>query len=335
MRIGQLDYTGRLPSCLSVAAKDSFAYVTWDSVPQFRSVDVSDARNPVLAGGCDVFNRPQDMVLRDSFVYVAEGRRFQVVNVARPREPVLVGSCGIQDGVFGLVVQDTLAYVAGVSLEIVDVANPASPYVVSSGGRPSIGVAVSDTFAYVPSFDTLFVYSVANPVQPRILSTTPTGRSWDVVLGDSVLFIGTSDGVEAYDVRNPAEPRRIGAASAPYSNRRLCYADGYLYSALWEAGVAVYETTTTGIAERGPAVQPNPSWLRAAPNPTSGRVKLVGAASTSRVTAYDATGRALAIEVSTGEGGDVELNAAGLKPGVYFVEVLEDKRIGVLRLVKP
>ncbi len=209
-----------------------------------------------------------------------------------------MGSCVIQDGVFGLVVQDTLAYVAGVSLQVVSVANPANPVVISSGGRPSIGIAVSDTFAYIPSFDTLFVYSVANPSQPRMLSATPTGRSWDVVLCDSLLFVGTSAGVEAYDISNPVEPREIGVATAPYSNRRLYHDGRHLYAALWEAGVAVYETTATGIAESGGPIEPTSNPLRAVPNPVSSRVRIIGAARAARVLVYDAVGRAVGIEAA-------------------------------------
>jgi len=319
----------------AVAARDSFAFTGWWATPYFRSFDVSDPRYPRPAGGGLVQTIPEDMVLHDTLVYLVGRLRFNVVNVARPREPVLVGSCNIQDGVWGLVVQDTLAFVSGVSLYIVNVADPASPYVVSTSGRPSVGVAVRDTFAYVPSFETLFVYSVADPALPRVLSTTPTGRAWDVVLGDTLLFIGTNVGVEAYDVGNPAEPRRVASASAPYGNRRLCYVGGYLYGAFWDAGVAVYETTTSGIAERVATSPSSSRRISAVPNPASDRVRVIGAGETARVVAYDAAGRAVGVETARSKGGDIELNVAGLEPGVYFVEVVENKRIEVLRIVRP
>ncbi|MBN2464198.1 hypothetical protein JXD38_01045, partial [candidate division WOR-3 bacterium] len=157
----------------TTTASDSFAFVGWCQTPYFLSVDVSDPASPKHVGGTVVQTIPEDMVLRDSFVYLAGRLRFNVVNVARPREPTLVGSCVTQDGVyFGLAIQDTLAFIAGgPSLEIVNISDPSNPRVIGSGGRPSTGVAVRDTFAYVPyPYDTLLVYSTADPTNLRLLS---------------------------------------------------------------------------------------------------------------------------------------------------------------------
>ena len=334
--LGVYDTVGQNPVfCGAVVGRDSFAFLAWPR-PRVVTIDVIDPTRPGRAGGCEeMFSQPEDMVLRDTLLYCAEASRFQVVNVARPREPVLVGSCNIQDGVWGLVVQDTLAYVAGVSLYIVNVADPSNPVVVNTAGKPSIGVAVRDTFVYVPSIETLYVYSAADPTQLRVLSTTPTGRAWDVVLGDSLLFIGTTVGAEAYDVSNPAQPRKVAEASAPYSNRRLWYSDGYLFSALWDAGVAVYETTATGVSEQRPAAACGQVRIRVVPSLARSRVRLVGTAKVHRVVVYDATGRAVAVGVTARKEGDVELNVAGLVPGVYFVEVVDSRGVEVLRFARP
>jgi hypothetical protein len=321
--------------CEAAVARDSFAFVGWWPRPTFRTILVSDPANPQEVAGFSVPSKPEDLVLRDTLVFGVGRMRFYVVNVARPREPVLVGSCNIQDGVWGLVVQDTLAYVAGVSLYIVNVADPASPFVVSTSGKPSIGVAVRDTFAYVPSFDTLYVYTVADPSQPRVLSMTATGRAWDVVLGDSLLFIGTTEGVEAYDVRNPVEPRKVGEVGAPYSNRRLWYSDGHLYAALWDAGVAIYETTAAGITEQRSGAGNGRSRIRVVPSLARSRIRLMGAAKALRVAVYDAAGRAIAAEVTGKEDGYIELNVAGLVPGIYFVEAVDANGAEMLRFARP
>jgi len=320
--LGGYDTAGTAGVVRSATAKDSFAYVAWP-MPRVLTVDVTDPRRPQRAAGtAGMFAYPEDMVIRDSFVYCAEGRRFQIVNVARPREPVLAGSCVIQDGVFGLAVEDSLAFVAGTSLQILSIAEPASPQVIFTGGRPSIGVALSDTFLYVPSFDTVFVYSIADPAQPRLLSQSATGRAWDVALGDSRLFIGTNAGVEAYDVTNPVQPRRIGAAAAPYGNSRLCYANGYVYSAMWEAGVAVYETAGTAITEPGTTpVLALPLPVAAYPNPASGLLR-VGplALNNESVEVRDAAGRLVRRAGSTGKRNFVEIEISALRSGVYFVQ---------------
>ncbi|UCG43726.1 MAG: T9SS type A sorting domain-containing protein, partial [candidate division WOR-3 bacterium] len=339
--LSALDTVGQWELTASVVARDSFAYMPWTPQPtRLRAVSISDPRNPtVVAAVNGSIGSPADMVLRDSFLYTAGRYRFQVVSIARPREPELVGSCVTNDGVyFGLALQDTLAYVAGgPSLQIVNVANPANPQVVGNGGHPSTGVAVRDTFAYIPyPYDTLFVYSVANPASPRRLAAVPASVwPWDVALAESLLFVGTSQGVDMYGLDDPAQPRYVAHISTPYGVRRLHYAAPYVYAALWDAGVAVYETTATGVGERRAAAQAGPGRIRAVPNPAAGRVQLIGAAKAASVDVHDAVGRAVVVEATRTQGGDIELNVAGLEPGVYFVGVVENKKAEVLRIVRP
>jgi hypothetical protein len=326
--IGTYDSAGQMPFMHSAVAHDSFAYVRW-GIPPFRTVDVSDPASPRYAGGVDIFNPPQDMVIRDSFVYIAEVNRFQIVNVARPREPVLVGSCA-GDGV-AVVVQDTFAYTSAGVTRIMNVARPASPYIAGTiSGRSATGLAVRDTFLYLPyAYDTLFTYSVANPAQPRVLSAVQTGV-WphDVVLGDSIAYVALSDGfgVEVFSLADPGRPARRGRASAASGIRRLQYVDGRLYAAMWEAGVAIYETTTTSIGEPA-APKPRTSAFRVWPNVTTGNVRLTasGTPQDLDVAVYDISGSRLGNVPlqATMEGGATEyrLNLSGLPAGVYLVRV--------------
>jgi len=238
----------------AVAAHDSFAYIEWIPFTDLHSICVSDPAHPTLAGGGAAQTLPGDMVLRDTLLYIAGRLRFNVINVARPRQPSLVGSCTTQDGVyFGLVVQDTLAYTVGDGFQIVNTARPDSPFLVSTTTGGASGLAVRDTFAYIPDgLDTVHIYSVANPTAPHVLSAVPCDVwPWDVALGESKLYVGTSDGwgVDVYDLTNPGQPVRRGRASAPTDIRRLQYAGGYLYAAMWDAGVAIFETTQVAIAE--------------------------------------------------------------------------------------
>jgi hypothetical protein len=326
--IGSYDTTWYMTA---VVAHDSFAYVEW-ARPKFRTVDVTDPINPVYAGTCELFGYPEAMVLRDSFVYVAEIRRFQIVNVARPREPVLVGSCVSNDGVeFGLAIQDTLAYVAGgPTLQVISVADPSSPYIVGEGGRPSEGIAVRDSFAYIPyPYDTLFVYSVADPANLRMLSAVPASVwPWDVALGESKAYAGScaSSCIDIFDLSNPGQPVRVGVAHAPYGLRRLRYVDGRLYATMWEAGVAVYETTSVGIQEK-PGLSDKPAGLRVWPSLARDEVRFefVAAARATYIAVFDVSGTRLKyvplqVNMKGGAANGV-IDLAGLSTGVYVVRV--------------
>jgi hypothetical protein len=332
-------YGASEPYTTSVVARDSFAFVDWYGLPLFRVVDVSDPSRPLLLGGVDVFSYPEAMVLRDTFVYVAEARRFQIVNVARPREPVLVGSCVSTDGVyFGLAVEDTLAFVVGgVNVEVVSIADPSSPHVVGNGGPGSYGVAARDTFVYIPyPYDTLLVYSIADPTSFRLLSAVPASYfPSDAALGESRIYVSSVYGLDVYRLDNPAQPVHVGSIASPDAVFRLAYLGGLVYAAMQQSGIAIYETTAVGVSERGAASTARHARLRVASNPVRDAVRILGASSGTRVCVCDATGRAVSVKPAKWKGGIIELNTAGVRSGVYFVEVKDTSTTVVLRVVKP
>jgi hypothetical protein len=343
-RLGGVDIVGLNPACMSVAARDSFAYMHWYQRPQFQSVDVSDPTRPQRVAGVDVTNPPEDMVIRDSFVYVAEINKLQIVNVARPREPVLVGTCsGSGDGV-AVVVQDSFAYMAADAIRIINIARPDSPFVVSTiADHVATGLAVRDTFLYIPYvYDTLFTYSVADPAQPRLLTFTPLGV-WpkDIVLGGERAYVALNgaQAVEVLDLTNPGCPVSRGQTRAPYGAKRLCYDNGLVYAALWQAGIAVYETTAVGIAEQAPARQ-KPATLRVWPALTSGEARLTLGAAAGRadIAVYEVSGkrtehvrRQIVMKGGATEG---VLDLSGLAAGVYVVRVQSEGKSFTAKVVK-
>jgi len=280
------------------------------------------------------------MAIRDSFVYVVEDYRFQVVNVARPREPVLVGSCLSGTGqYFEVVLRETLAYVAGgPNLEIISVADPSDPYVVDTGARFSMGLAVRDTFAYIPwAYDTLFVYSVADPADLRLLSSVPVGGVLlsDAALGNSKVYVSSVNGIDIYGLDDPSLPVHRGSLTSPEPVLRLTYSGGLLYAAMQEAGIAIYETTAVGVSEGWQVLRPAGARLGVAPNPVRDRIRVIGATADARVVIFDGVGRVVHAKPTQQKGGAIELNTVGLRSGVYFVEVKEKSATTVLRIVKP
>ena len=93
------------------------------------------------------------------------------------------GSVGTDANPIGVAVSGTTAYVvsqAGNTLQVFDVASPASPVLlgsVATGSNPS-GVAVGGTTAYVVSIggNALEAFDVANPASPVLLGSAGTGN---------------------------------------------------------------------------------------------------------------------------------------------------------------
>ncbi len=321
----------------SVAIRDSFAYMGfWPSLQDLRVIDISNPSRPVSAGGVNVYNRPEDMVLRDSFLYIAEANRFQVVNVARPREPVLVGSCvtSTYSG-YDLAVAGTFAYVAGLPLLVVSLAQPDSPFVAGEFGGGVWGLDAVDTVLYAVGQNAQFwTLSVANPASPRLLDSIRL-PSYD---GEDVAVVGTKAyvsevAIRILDVSNPGDLRLIGQASVPQWTPRLVYAAPYLYACCAEGGVCVFETLPTGIEERIDAGQQNGLTIR--PSVTDGRLVIRGQVlcEDPKLAVFDVSGRevmrATMPAQRDGESGRWLVDLSRLSSGVYVLR-LEGKGVNAI-----
>jgi hypothetical protein len=333
-----LDTTGQRPLSEAVAVRDSFAFVAWSPFPTLRSVDITDRTRPRFTGGCNAGN-PSDIVLRDSFAYVAAIRLFSVINVARPRQPVLVGSCVTGDALSaGLELVDTLAYVANMVSDVVSVADPAHPSVVGSFGRGAWNIRVRDTFAYMTGYSAVRTYSVADPRTPRLLDSVRVGQPVnDIALADSLAYFGCQDGVRLMTLEDPARPAVVGFGATPYLVWRTTYAAPYLYAACSEAGICVYETTQTGVAE-GLPTRPRTARLTATPCPTSGLLRLVpsgGIRTPARIAVSDAAGRVVLMKpIVPHSERAFTLDLSQLSAGVYFVELRSAERREATRTVR-
>jgi len=333
--LGHIDSTRGMISN-AVAARDSFAYMGWVTHPWLRSVDVADPMNPVKAGAVDLFNPAEDMVLRDSFLYVAEDNRFQVVNVARPRSPVLVGSCNLPDYAAGMWLKESLAYVAYWPVSIVSITNPVSPVIVGQIWRGCSNVVVRDTIAFLSS-GVLVWYSVANPGAPYVVDSINLARTVrGLAVVDNVVYACNLLGVLfAVDVSDLHSPRIVATTLLPYVAERITYSPPYLYAVCLDAGISIYETTSVGIRERTAQDRPPEGTIVVQPNPTTGHCVLsVVNAGSVNVSIRDVAGRTVPVERGQPEreaGLALELN--GLEVGVYFVVVNVAGRVVSTKLI--
>jgi hypothetical protein len=314
----------------TATARDSFAFIGMSGIAGrkfLRVLDVLDPSNPTLVAQESCFNPPQDLVVRDSFIYVAEESRFQVFNVARPRQPVRVGSCD-GDGV-SIVLRDTFAYTAAGAIRVTNIARPDSPFVVTTIGRSSWDLSIVDSMLFCQPGPAIW-YSLANPAVPVPVDSIDMGH-WIVGMTAVNRTIYACSGpsyttLYAISIADLHQPRVIDQTTLPYTVKRITYAAPYLYLSCWEAGVAIYETTAVGIGERGPGA-PKPAALRLWPTLTTGEVRLaVGeAARSSDIAVYDMSGKRLGhvpLRVNV-KGGAAEgvADLTGLPAGVYVVRV--------------
>jgi hypothetical protein len=287
----------------TAVVRDSFAFVGWVTHPWLRVVDISDPRDPRKVGTCDLFNPAEDIVWRDSFLYVAEIARLQVVNVARPRQPVLVGSCATRDLTWaGLCLRGNTAYVAGPydGLHIIDVTDPQNPSPVKVlGGISTWGCFVRDSLLFVSNFDdSLHIFNIANLYNVFQLGAVyVSGAGSDVeVLGDYA-YVGAK-GLGLVNVSNPHNPVLVDYYSTPDNVMRIVCDSPYVYAACYGGGVCIFETTQVGIQEPSRRAKQSAKFV-----PTIIRGAEWKAFTDGSAEVFDA----------------MERRATQAKPGVYFV----------------
>ncbi len=331
-------------TCRSVVAKDSFAFIGWRPNPYFRSMLVSDPTRPEQVGSGVVQTIPEDMVLRDTLVYLAGRLRFNVVNVARPRQPVLVGSCVTGDlHMAGLWLQGNLAYFAGAydGLYILDIADPGNPAIVRIlSGVSAWGCCVRDTLLFVSDFDdSLHIWSVANLSNVYQLGAVHvSGAGHDVKVMGDFAYVG-ADGLGLVDISDVRNPKLLAYYTTPDFVRRVVCDSPYVYAACYSAGVCIFDTATLAVAER-PDVAVRPAELRVLGSVTNGRATIefsVPARKEVNLQVFDVSGKSIGrpdvLAVCPGTTRH-QLDLTGRPTGVYIVRVSVGNRVDHLRITK-
>jgi hypothetical protein len=268
--LANLDTAGGGPGCYAVINVESLAYLSWWGIgnPLLRVVSIAPPESTHFVGAAQCFNPVRAMVLRDSLLYCAEDYKFEVFNVANPRQPVWRGICNLSTWRGGLALHDTFAYVAP-DIQVINIARPDQPTLVSTTSCSAWDIALRDTFAFIAhSRESLKVYSVANPHGPRRLNSVwVPGQARAVTVRDSYVNLGCDD-FRVFDIADPVSPVLTGQYSTPYLVMSLDSDSQYVYGACYLAGVCVFERLPVGITEpRRENERQMLSPVRLSPNP--------------------------------------------------------------------
>jgi len=251
--LGRLELNGDVTG---LGLKDSYAFVVgWDSL--FRVIDVSNPRQPRQVRTLALPLDGLSVDVKGNYAYVGGSFAGLVaVDVTDPLNPQPRGQVGGFDAMS--VVCDTAQpyiYVASREdgLQVVSIANPGSP---TRAGSLATGdawdVFKADTFVYLvgvvaPYQSDLFVASVANPTQPRLIGQSRgDGWTYGVCVPDPFGYAYTCDGWEGIHVRslaNPGNPVVDTAMYAAWTARDLAAQDSIVFCASDKAGLRVISVT--------------------------------------------------------------------------------------------
>lgn len=138
-----------------------------------------------------------------------------VLNIENPSSPIVLGTYGEFHGLTEKIFVSGNYVFTGTrenGIKIYDVSVPSKPKLISQYGvniKLIGGILVKDTIAYFTSESTLYVISIKDPENPRLI-TTLTSLSGSLYLKDTLLFV-CGDSLWIVNVRKPSLPRRITA----------------------------------------------------------------------------------------------------------------------------
>jgi hypothetical protein len=341
--VGSVDSTRDVITS-AVAVRDSFAFIGWVTHPWLRAVDVSDPRDPRKVAACDLFNPAEDMVWRDSFLYIAEIARLQVVNAARPHRPVLIGTCVVGDlDQAGLWLQNDSVYLAGPydGIYVVDVSDPRNPSPVRVlAGISAWGCCVRESLLFISDFDdSLHIWSVANLFNVHELGAVHVSNAgYDVkVLGDYA-FVGAK-GLGLVDISDPRNPGLLAYYSTPDFVRRVTCDSPYVYAACYSGGVCVFDTASTAVSERSQVLVSRDE-ARLLSSVTTGHATIelsVAGRKEVSLQVFDVAGKSIGrVDILAIGSGTTrhDLKLIGMAAGVYIVRASVGNRVYQLRITK-
>ena len=163
---------------------------------------------PTLLARLDHLWSPVAAALQGQYVYLVDQvtGQFLVVEVTDDR-PQLVGYTFLPAPSSSMVVQGDWVYLGGDMLTVVNVRDPASPYVAATLDtvRGAV-IGMKDTYLYIGATNALQVVDVNTPAQPYVITRQSLSSFRDGAIHGSWLFVLEEDTLSIWDISGPPIP---------------------------------------------------------------------------------------------------------------------------------
>jgi hypothetical protein len=222
-------------SCLYVASSDS----------AIRIFDIADPAYPIFEGAWGSYSSIYDIEIQGNYAYVLADSGLYTLDISNPHLPVGIGYCPIPQATGDLFVRGNYAFVAlqPNGFRIVNIANPALPQVLGSGGTilTPVRLCADSTYLYILDWDGreydgnlgLEIFSITNPTHPVILGTySEAGKAGGFCVRGNYAYIANQYFMlSVVDMTNHTNPQRVGGLSLDQPLYDLSLENGVLYGA--------------------------------------------------------------------------------------------------------
>jgi len=230
---------------VSVAVKDSFAYVVSLGNPGFHVINIADPYNPVI--DTFIWQNGTDILISGSYAYVSGayiGLSFRIIDISNPHNPQFAGYFDSPVDVYHAHVIGTIAYLSTeLALRILDISDPMNPQELAYFPGRGRDIFVKDTIAYfVDIYTGLRILNVSTPSSPQEIATYLTpGISNEVCVSGSFAYVTSNKGLWIIDVSDPGFPREVGRCYTPTPVYDISLSGSYAYTTTWSSGLIVFD----------------------------------------------------------------------------------------------
>ncbi|MFH2052547.1 MAG: FlgD immunoglobulin-like domain containing protein [bacterium] len=197
--------------------------------------DVSDPSSPACIGTDDTTTFLSAVTVAGDLVFVTveNEARLKVIDVTNPAVPVAISSLNLPSYGQCLAVSGNLVLVGSVfaDLSIIDVSNPASPFIVGTFPGYVYDLAVAGDLVFSAAGESgLEVIDIANPAIPTLVGSCDTSvKAVRVAVSGDLAFVADWDGIVLLimDITNPGSPAVVGEIPV-WNGRYFTVADDLL-----------------------------------------------------------------------------------------------------------
>lgn len=193
-------------------------------------IDARDATTPLLVQTLSIAGYADTNVihLQENTLYWGSERGLKIINIANPLSPTLIYEAALIRP-HAMLVEGTVLYALtkpdneSYLLNLVDVANPAAPTLLSTLEMPLTwdSLAIKGNMLYVGSSPAIVMVDVANPNAPIIKGTVGESPYWGKIkIEDDRLYLLDTQGdlLSLYDLTTPEAPEFLATYPLPQAS---------------------------------------------------------------------------------------------------------------------
>ncbi|MDM7914130.1 MAG: hypothetical protein ACE15D_10965 [Candidatus Eisenbacteria bacterium] len=237
-----------------LAVSGIYAYIPGHDWPagQFSVVDIADPSSSHLVGSIVTEAGAMGAAVSGNHAFVTtrygyDDSRFSSVDVSDPTDPFIIGGVNLPGWADCIAISGDYAYVCTrETLQVIRIANPATPVRVSHDAIPSEGVdlALTGNRVYVACRGTgLLIFDIGNPANPGLLGTFEIGN-WTTgvaVSGTTAFVTEGHTGLWVIDCAVPESPVVLGMGAGLAAFEGVAVDGSTAYVMDWAGCVEVFD----------------------------------------------------------------------------------------------